>query len=108
MLGNGSENCEVPIETASDSNLEQPQLQQMRTDAKGTREQEVLRQITDELFSEHATELLNKKELQNEADKAEPERLENLAMAEADRLKSEATFAKAEADRQLARERLLL
>ena len=60
----------------------------MRTDAKGTREQEILRQMTEELLIDQTTELLNQKELQNEAARAEAE-------AEADRI---ATFAKAEAD----------
>ena len=71
MLGNGSGNCVVPIETASDSNLENSNRQQMRTDAKGTREQEGLRQMREELLIEQATELLNQKELQNEAARAE-------------------------------------
>ena len=64
MIGNGSRNSEVQIETASDSNSEHPQLQQMRTDSKGTREQDVLRQITEELLIEQATERHNQKELQ--------------------------------------------
>ncbi len=64
--------------------------------------------MTEDLLIDQTTELLNQKELQNKADKADAERLAILARAEADRLKAEATFDKAEADRQLARERLLL
>ena len=41
---NGSEQCEVPNKTASDFILEDSQLQQLRTDAQGTREHEVFRQ----------------------------------------------------------------
>ncbi len=48
--GNGSEQCEVQNETASDAILERSQLQQMRTDAKRTREHDVFRQMTEELF----------------------------------------------------------
>ncbi len=97
MLGNESGKCEVPIETASDSNLENSHRKQMRTDAKGTREQKVLKQMTEELLIEQATELLNQKELQNEADRAEAKAK---AKAEANRV---ATLAEAEADRQQAR-----
>ncbi len=81
----------------------------MRTGEKGTREQEFLRQRTEELLIEQATELLNQKELQNDAARSEAEaeadRLATFAKAEAARL---ATLAKTKADRHLARERLLL
>ena len=56
ILDNGSEKCDVQIETASDSKLENSHRQQMRTDAKGKQEQEVLRRRTDELLIEQATQ----------------------------------------------------
>ncbi len=80
----------------------------MRTDAKWTREQEILRQMTEELLIEQAQKELQNKAARAEAEaeaEAEADRLATFARAEAARL---ATFAKAEADRQLARERLLL
>ena len=61
----------------------------MRTDANWTREQESLRQRTETLLIGQKTELLNQKELQDEAARAE-------AAAEADR---QVTAATAEADR---------
>ncbi len=59
--GKRREQCEVTNKAASDFNLEDSQLQQLRTDAKCTREQKVLIQITEKLIIEQATELLNQK-----------------------------------------------
>ena len=44
--GKRREQCEVPNKAASDFNLEDSQLQQLRTDEQGTREHEVFRRQT--------------------------------------------------------------
>ncbi len=102
-LGNGSEQCEVPNKTASDFILEDFQLHQLRTDAQWIREHEVFRQLAEKLLIDQSTEILNQEELQNEATRAEDDRVATATRAEEDRAKSEAdrvtTFAMEEADR---------
>ncbi len=125
--GKRREQCEVLNKAASDFNLEDSQLQQLRTDEQGTREHEVFRQLAEKLLIGQKTELLNQKELQAEATRveaeAEADRQVTAAKAEADRqvtaakaaaeavadrLRAESTLAKAASDREVARERLLL
>ena len=48
--GKGSEQCEVPNKSASDFILEDSKLQQLRTDAQGTREHVVFRQLAEKLL----------------------------------------------------------
>ena len=94
--GKRSEQCEVPNKAASDFNLEDSQLQPLRTDKQWTMEYEVFRQLDEKLVICQRTAILNQKELQAAAIRVE-------ADAEADRLRAEATLAKAASDREVAR-----
>ena len=110
--GKRREQCEVQNKAASVYNLEDSQLQQLRTDEQWTREYEVFRQLDEKFVICQRTAILNQKELQAEAAKvaaeAEADRQVTAAKAEADRLWAEATLAKAASDREADRERLIL
>ncbi len=63
--GKRREQCEVPNKAASDFNLEDSQLQQLRTDEQGTREYWIFRQLERKMFIDHSAENLKHEELQN-------------------------------------------
>ena len=62
-----------PNKAASDFNLEDSQLQPLRTDEQGTRDYEVFIQLDEQLVIFQRTAILNQKELQSEAAKVEAE-----------------------------------
>ena len=83
--GKRSAQCEVPNKDASDFNLEDSQLQQLRTDAQWTREHEVFRQQAEKLLIDQSTENLKHEELQTEATRAEEDQVKTATRSEEDR-----------------------
>ena len=101
--GKRSEQCEVQNKAASVFNLEDSQLQQLRTDEQGTREYEIFRQLERKMFIDHSAENLKQEALQNEATRREVDRVKTATRVEQDRAKVEqdrvTTFTRMEADR---------
>ena len=84
----------------------------MRTDEQGTREYWIFRQLEEKLFIDQSAENLKQEELQNQATRAEEDRVKTATRVEQDRARAEAdrvtTFARQDADRHLARRKLQL
>ena len=105
--GKRREQCEVPNKAASDFNLEDSQLQQLRTDEQGNIEYGIFRQMEGKMFIDHSAENLKQEEFQNEATRTEDDRVQTATRVEQERVKNATrveqdrvtTFTRMEADR---------